>query len=56
MKLWEYLLIIGLISCLGISVIGAADRINDQHQKIEYLTERVQLLESALSDKSGIKK
>jgi len=35
---------------------SSIEKINEQHTQIETLTERVQLLENALSDKSGIKK
>ena len=44
------------MALIAISAIFATERMNKQQENIETLTERVLLLESALSDKSGIKK
>lgn len=56
MKLWEFLLIMAIISLLGISIIVNTGTIGKQQAKINQLTERVLLLENALSDQIGIKK
>lgn len=51
-----FYIIMTILFMLGVSVIVTNMTISKQKQHIEQLTERVQLLETALSNKSGIKK
>ena len=55
MKFRYFLLFIALIAGLAITNIVTTDTIGKQQTQINQLTERVLLLETALSDKSGIK-
>jgi len=48
--------IAAIIFILSVSSFGNAMKDKDRDAKLEQLTERVQLLENALSDKSGINK
>lgn len=56
MKFRYFLLFIFLIAGLAITNIVTTDTIGKQQDQIKQLTERVLLLENALSDQIGVKK
>lgn len=55
MKVFEVFIIAASLISLGVASIVTNDTIGKQQTQIKQLTERVLLLETALSDKSGIK-